>query len=67
MTGRRKATESTSVKPKLPEVPLHVFDEKNNKQYEKGDFLGKVGVRLQESVPIAEVHRATGNIVSLNW
>lgn len=41
MTGRRKATE-TSSKAKLPEVPVHVFDKRNNKQYKKGDFLGKV-------------------------
>lgn len=41
MTGRRKATES-SAKAKLPEVPMHIFDEKHKKQYKKGDFLGKV-------------------------
>lgn len=39
MTGRRKATEA---KPKLPDVPAHVIDEKNQRQYMKGGFLGKV-------------------------
>lgn len=42
MTGRKRATEASSSKSKLPEVPMLVFDKRNNKQYKKGDFLGKV-------------------------
>lgn len=49
MTGRRKATESTTSKPKLPEVPLHVFDDRNKRQYLKGGFLGKVRVFISTS------------------
>lgn len=40
MTGRKR-TES-SAKIKLPDVPCLVFDKRNNKQYKKGEFLGKV-------------------------
>lgn len=40
MTGRNK-TETTQ-KVKLPEVPSVVVDNRNNKQYKKGEFLGKV-------------------------
>lgn len=42
MTGRERKTEASSSKSKLPDVPMLVFDQKNNKQYKKGDFLGKV-------------------------
>lgn len=54
MTGRRKASESTTSKPKLPDVPTHVYDEKNNRQYLKGGFLGKV--RLINHVRYSEPH-----------
>lgn len=43
MTGRKKTTDSKS---KLPEVPANVVDIRNNKQYKKGDFLGKVSGNL---------------------
>lgn len=43
MTGRKRATESASQKAKLPDVPSLVYDKRNDKQYKKGEFLGKVG------------------------
>lgn len=41
MTGQKKPS-SSSAKAKLPEVPALVFDNKNNKRFRKGEFLGKV-------------------------
>lgn len=43
MTGRGKKVE-TNAKSKLPEVPTLVIDERNNKKYKKGEFLGKVSI-----------------------
>lgn len=44
MTGRRKP-ESSSSKPKLPDVPPVVTDVRASKRYRKGEFLGKVSLR----------------------
>lgn len=60
MIGRKKPTESSTAKAKLPEVPVHVFDKRNNKQYKKGDFLGKVSYETsyqtgQSSIQYTEV------------
>lgn len=47
MTGRRRTNEPAA-KPKLPDVPALVFDKRHNKQYKKGDFLGKVSQTRKE-------------------
>lgn len=44
MTGRKRTTDATSSKSKLPEVPVLVIDQRNDKQYKKGEFLGKVSL-----------------------
>lgn len=56
MTGRRKATESGSSKPKLPDVPALVFDSRNNRQYKKGDFLGKVSFTIDIVQAISTIY-----------
>lgn len=44
-----KSSKATTSKPKLPDVPMLVFDKRNNKQYKKGDFLGKVRLSNQST------------------
>lgn len=52
MTGRKRATESSSQRIKLPEVPSLVHDKRNDKQYKKGEFLGKVSASMKSAFPL---------------